>query len=177
MRTWLFLLVAFCCGPLACAKDKVCDPGSTQPCLCSDGAHGAQACADDGDRWQACACTKASSPQGGAQALTPDPPGAAPPANQPAAAQPGAAPARSPVSPSASAQPASNGNEKPSVQAPAGSPLGARCIVDRDCSSGECKGFKCVPKVGMKAPLGASCVVDGDCESLECKGFKCAPRK
>lgn len=42
----------------ACAQTKVCAPGSTQPCSCTDGAKGAQSCAADGDRWAACACSK-----------------------------------------------------------------------------------------------------------------------
>lgn len=56
-------------------------------------------------------------------------------------------------------------------------PLGARCTVDRQCQSGECKGFKCVPPFRTKAPLGARCLVDGDCESLECKGLRCVERR
>ena len=179
MRAWLILLVAFGFGLGACGKERVCDPGSTQQCLCADGAQGAQSCAGDGDRWEACACSKGSSTQNSAHVLAPDPAPEAPAAsNQPAAVQPGAAaPAKPGAVSSAGAQAAGTGDEKPSEQGPTGSPLGARCLVDRDCASGECKGFKCIQKTGVKAPLGASCVVDGDCESLECKGFKCIPRK
>jgi hypothetical protein len=179
MRGLMILLAAFAVGLVACSEEKVCAPGATQQCLCGDGGHGVQSCAGEGDRWEACACSKGSGTQGSAQVLSPDPPGVAPAATtQPAAAQPGApAPAKPVTSPAASAQATSGGNETPGAQVPAGSPLGARCMVDRDCSSGECKGFKCIQKVGTKAPLGASCVVDGDCESLECKGFKCVQRK
>ncbi|MBK8257745.1 MAG: hypothetical protein IPK82_34385 [Polyangiaceae bacterium] len=56
-----------------CSKEPVCDAGATQQCLCTDGAHGAQSCADDGSRWEACACAKASPRATGPQALVPDP--------------------------------------------------------------------------------------------------------
>lgn len=179
MRLWKVLILGLVCGLVSCSSEQVCAPGSTQQCLCTDGAHGAQPCASSGDRWESCTCTKGAPVQGSPQTLAPDPPGVpVATANQPAAAQPGIAPpAKTAAATPTTTQTASGGTEAPAAQEPAGSPLGARCLVDRECSSGECKGFKCVPGVGAKAPLGASCVVDGDCASLECKGFKCVPRK
>lgn len=175
MRVGTILLVAFTLGIAACSTERVCAPGSTQQCMCTDGAKGAQSCASDGEQWGACTCSKGAAAQGTAQVLTPDTP-AAP--NQPVVAQPGvASPSKPLAAPTTGVQPSSTGADTPVAQEPAGSPLGARCLVDRDCSSGECKGFKCITRTSVKAPLGASCVVDGDCASLECKGFQCVPRK
>lgn len=47
--------------PLAgCSDDsgnsRICEPGETQVCVCSSGLSGAQSCADDGTRWEACTC-------------------------------------------------------------------------------------------------------------------------
>jgi cysteine-rich repeat protein len=42
-----------------CSEDgaaSVCDPGATQFCACPGGVEGAQACSDDGTRWEACDC-------------------------------------------------------------------------------------------------------------------------
>lgn len=41
-----------------CADDgeRVCEPGETQRCLCAGSTAGAQSCADDGTRWEACRC-------------------------------------------------------------------------------------------------------------------------
>jgi hypothetical protein len=54
------LVLAVCLGALsACSKssaERVCDPGATQHCACVSSAEGVQACADDGTRWEVCAC-------------------------------------------------------------------------------------------------------------------------
>ena len=38
-------------------NDRVCEPGETQLCHCSDGSVGAQTCNDAGTRWGACECS------------------------------------------------------------------------------------------------------------------------
>jgi hypothetical protein len=40
----------------AAVVTRVCDPGATRPCACSDGRSGAQSCAADGAEYDACAC-------------------------------------------------------------------------------------------------------------------------
>jgi hypothetical protein len=37
-------------------SDSLCEPGATQACVCFSGAEGAQICAADGQRWEACQC-------------------------------------------------------------------------------------------------------------------------
>jgi hypothetical protein len=54
-----------------------------------------------------------------------------------------------------------------------GSPIGHRCVRDADCSSRECKMFKCVSGAKTQGHIGSKCFFDGDCASDECKGFKC----
>ena len=44
-------------GLVACGRSPICPPGTTQACLCAGALHGAQTCAEDGARWDACACT------------------------------------------------------------------------------------------------------------------------
>ncbi len=39
-----------------CAASRICAPGATQACACSDGAQTAQMCRQDGGGWEACAC-------------------------------------------------------------------------------------------------------------------------
>jgi hypothetical protein len=156
-RYWATLvLVISLCACNACSREQVCAPGATQKCVCPTGTDGAQSCSTDGARWETCACsipaTDNSAAQGAAESPSPD------------------ATAARPVSPP-------RGTVNTPTNPTGGQPLGARCAVDRDCSSAECKGFKCVPLTRPKAPLGARCIVDGDCASLECKGFKCVPRK
>jgi hypothetical protein len=61
-----------------------------------------------------------------------------------------------------------------SFTAEAGSrPLGASCMLDGQCASRECKGFKCIKLEDALKPLGAACMTDGQCGSGECKKFKC----
>ena len=154
MHEWtaIKILLTLAFGAIAaCSPERTCAPGSTQRCHCADGATGAQSCTTDGTRWDLCACAKPATE-------APDGP----------VVQHGA------VEPGALQRAATDIPESPNPAS--GQPLGGRCAVDRQCLSGECKGFKCVKKVGTKAPLGARCVVDGDCESLECKGFRCIVR-
>lgn len=49
------------------SSDRVCDPGATQACICPSEEGGAQSCADDGTRWEACRC------EGPAAAAAPQP--------------------------------------------------------------------------------------------------------
>ena len=41
------------------ASFLVCDPGASQPCMCTDGRVGAQVCKTDGSAWDGCVCTAA----------------------------------------------------------------------------------------------------------------------
>ncbi|MFO0588142.1 MAG: biopolymer transporter ExbD [Polyangiaceae bacterium] len=74
MRIWSIVLVALAFGLGACSENKVCAPGATQQCFCTDGSKGAQSCAADGRRWEACACS-AGGPAG---AMSFDSPASAP---------------------------------------------------------------------------------------------------
>lgn len=40
----------------------LCAPGSTQACVCPGGGQGAQSCASDGARWEACTCAASAQP-------------------------------------------------------------------------------------------------------------------
>lgn len=68
-----------------------CTPGVSQSCACADGAKGAQACSDDGQRFLACTCLTNAAPPvaaNGTPAVVPSPspaPVAAAPAPAPAA--------------------------------------------------------------------------------------------
>lgn len=158
MHNWIAVILMITFSVLgACSREQVCVPGATQRCICADGAAGAQSCATDGALWGTCACSKTVA----------DPPTIAPVATGPVPPAPIALTSTPSPSPRPAPEPESTA---------AGQPLGAGCVVDRECASGECKGFKCIPSVKAKGPLGARCVVDGDCASLECKGFRCVRR-
>lgn len=80
------LLALFCLG--ACSSPaRVCEPGATQACVCPGAASGAQACADDGQRWEACRCdAPATPPPPPPPPTSAPPPSAEPPSSAPAAA-------------------------------------------------------------------------------------------
>lgn len=53
--------------------------------------------------------------------------------------------------------------------------LGAGCVRDNQCRSGECKGLRCVKRDYAKHPLlrnGQNCLFDGDCKSGQCAWYK-----
>lgn len=58
----LSFAVASSSGCSGSERAAVCVPGVTQPCFCSDGTIGAQSCADDGHRWNACMCGPVTNP-------------------------------------------------------------------------------------------------------------------
>ena len=53
---------------------------------------------------------------------------------------------------------------------------GESCSKDCQCSSKECKGFKCVTRDLQEHPVvsnGGACVFDGDCASCDCVRGTC----
>jgi len=52
----LAIIVVFCSALVASVGCRVCDPGETQPCTCSDGSDGSQVCEEDGSGWAECTC-------------------------------------------------------------------------------------------------------------------------
>lgn len=60
------------------------------------------------------------------------------------------------------------------LTAEAGSrPMGSSCTFDGQCTTRECKYFKCVDMELILKPLGKKCLTDGQCQSGECKQLKC----
>ena len=44
-------------GPLVVGcSEKICEPGKSESCACTDGGDGAQVCLDDGSGWGTCEC-------------------------------------------------------------------------------------------------------------------------
>ncbi|MCX5903437.1 MAG: hypothetical protein NTV89_08190, partial [Proteobacteria bacterium] len=56
---FIVLLLAVCVMCCISCKKKYCEPGTTQPCYCSDGTTvKVQVCKEDGSGWEPCAaCT------------------------------------------------------------------------------------------------------------------------
>jgi len=50
------LAVATALGCSSDGSERICDPGSTQTCVCGGGVEGGQTCSDDGTRWGECDC-------------------------------------------------------------------------------------------------------------------------
>lgn len=64
---WLAFAVALTSTILApgCVQEpdrRVCSPGDTQRCVCSNGNDGTQSCAYNGERWNACQCSSTRPP-------------------------------------------------------------------------------------------------------------------
>jgi len=58
MKHTIILLVVAVSLAWACADDgEVCEPGETQPCICTDGSSGAQSCNAKGSGWEGCECS------------------------------------------------------------------------------------------------------------------------